>query len=138
MQRPFVFGQSSRERLMGVHPDLIRVANRALEISEYDFGINEGVRTVETQEEYYASGVSKTMNSLHLMQADDYAHAIDILVYVPGIGATYEHKYFRKVMQAFVTAAIELGVQLRFGGLWRDFVDSPHIELNGMYYRGDV
>lgn len=123
----------SKQKLEGVHPDLIRVVNRALEISPYDFGISEGVRTLEVQQQYVYEGKSKTMNSCHLVQEDGYSHAIDITVFAPKL--TWEHAHFRKVIQAFVTAAIEEGVQLRFGGLWEDFLDSPHIELDKTYYQ---
>jgi len=47
---------------------------------------------------------------------------------------TWEHKHFRKAIQAVFTAAIELGVQVEAGALWRDFLDSPHIQLNMEYY----
>lgn len=123
----------SQLNLQKVHPDLVRVVYRALELSPYDFGITEGLRTLETQKQYVEEGKSKTMNSRHLEQEDGYSHAIDISVFAPKL--TWEHKHFRKVIQAFVTAAIEEGVQLRFGGLWENFLDSPHIELNKEYYQ---
>jgi peptidoglycan L-alanyl-D-glutamate endopeptidase CwlK len=107
---------------------------RALELAPYDFGISQGVRTIEQQEGEVAAGNSTTMNSLHLVQSDGFSHAVDIAVYVPGLGLTWEHKYFRKVLQAIFTAAIELGVQIEAGALWRDFVDSPHIQLNSRTY----
>tara|TARA_Y100001956_G_scaffold81684_1_gene99992 strand:- start:1020 stop:1415 length:396 start_codon:yes stop_codon:yes gene_type:complete len=123
--------KSSENKLKGVHPDLVRVVKRALTISPYDFGITEGERTLETQKQYVADGKSKTMNSKHLKQKDGYSHAIDIKVFAPKL--TWEHKHFRKVIQAFVTAAIEEGVQLEFGGLWENFLDSPHIQLGKVY-----
>lgn len=123
----------SQERLQGVHPDLIKVVNRALEISPYDFGITEGVRSIETQKQYVTEGKSKTMNSYHLKQEDGYSYAIDFVVYL-GSNITWEIGYYRKVIQAFITASIELGVQIEAGGLWRTFVDGPHIQLNRGYY----
>lgn len=122
----------SQMRLQGVHPDLVKVVYRALELSPYDFGITEGKRTLETQKKYVAEGKSKTMNSYHLEQDDGYSHAIDFVVYI-GSGITWEVGYYRKVIQAFMTAAIELGVQIEAGGLWRTFVDGPHIQLNKKY-----
>ncbi|AUR94153.1 hedgehog signaling/DD-peptidase zinc-binding domain protein [Vibrio phage 1.193.O._10N.286.52.C6] len=122
----------SKAKLEGVHPDLVRVVYRALEISPYDFGITEGKRTLKVQKQYVAAGKSKTMDSMHLEQDDGWSYAIDLSVFAPKL--TWEHKHFRKVIQAFVTAAIEEEVQLRFGGLWENFLDSPHIELNRKYY----
>lgn len=118
----------SQLRLQGVHPDLVKVVYRALELSDYDFGITEGVRSLETQQQYVSDGKSKTLDSLHLIQDDGYSHAIDIMVYVNGKG-TWEIGYYRKVAQAFFTAAIELGVQIEWGGLWMTFCDGPHYQL---------
>lgn len=130
----YKFSARSNERLKTVHPSLVMVAERALEISPYDFGITEGARTVERQKELVKSGKSKTMNSWHLVQEDGWSHALDFSVWVNG-SITWEIGYYRKVIQAFTTAAIELGVQVEFGGLWRSFVDGPHVQLNQKYVK---
>lgn len=130
----YYLSERSLSRLEGVHPDLVKVIKRAIEITPLDFGVAEGVRTYETQVDYVNAGKSTTMDSYHLPQADGYSHAVDLYVYVQG-KSTEEHKYFRKVIQAVFTAAIELGVQIEAGALWRDFLDSPHIQLNRKYYR---
>ena len=91
------------------------------------------MRTIEEQEKLVADGKSQTMNSRHLVQDDGYSHAIDIAVYNRD-GLTWEVGYYRKVVQAFFTAAIEENVQINSGVLWRTFVDGPHIELNPDYY----
>lgn len=129
----FYLSQRSKSRLEGVHPDLVAVVERAIEITPYDFGVTEGVRDIETQERYYAEGKSTTMNSRHLPQDDGYSHAVDLYILVNG-EVSWKHKHFRKVVQAMMTAAIELGVQIEAGALWRDFLDSPHFELNRNYY----
>ncbi len=117
------FSKRSLERLSEVHPDLQKVVHKALELSPYDFGITEGKRTIERQKELYDSGKSQTMNSRHLD-----GDAIDIAVYIES-GLTWEIGYYRKVAQAFFAAAIELGIQIEWGGLWRTFVDGPHFQL---------
>ena len=129
----WVLGRGSKKHLEGVHPDLVRVVVRTLEISKYDFGITDGVRTNEEQLANIASGASISKNSKHLIQKDGYSHAIDFMVYFEGKG-TWDIKYYRKVIQAFFTSAIELGVQVESGGLWESFVDGPHIQL-GSFYR---
>lgn len=129
----YKFGKKSKSRLEGVHPDLVKLVHRALELSPYDFGITCGVRTKEAQQEKVDSGASLTMNSRHLVQPDGYSHAIDFAVYVHG-QLTWDIRYYRKVIQAFFTAAIELGVQIKSGGLWFSLVDGPHIELDRQYY----
>lgn len=129
----YKLSRRSLSHLDGVHPDLVKVVKRAIELTPYDFLVHEGLRDIETQREYYESGASTTMNSRHLKQSDGYAHAVDLYVLI-GNKQTWEHKYFRKVVQAIMTAAIELGVQLEAGALWRDFLDSPHFQLNRKYY----
>lgn len=133
----YYLSKRSLDNLIGVHPDLVQVIERAIEITPLDFGVSEGLRTYKDQEEYVKSGKSKTLDSLHLKQEDGYSHAVDLYVYLNG-KMTWEHQYFRKVIQAVFTAAIELGVQIEAGALWRDFSkdgpDSPHIQLNQRYY----
>lgn len=125
----FYLGRTSRRNLKGVHPDLVRVIARAIEITTLDFGVTEGVRTIGKQKDYFDNGKSWTMDSLHLLQEDDYGHAVDLYCRDPQGRVTWKHRFFRPVIQAIITAAIELGVQVRFGGLWRDTQDSPHVEL---------
>lgn len=126
----FYLGKTSLSRLEGVHPDLVRVVKRAIEITPIDFGVTEGLRTVEKQKQYVGEGKSTTMKSRHLPQDDGYSHAIDLYCRDTMGKVTWEHKWFRLVVQAMFTAAIELGVQIRAGGLWRTFLDSPHFELS--------
>lgn len=129
----FKLSAKSKKRLKGVHPDLVRVVERAIEITPLDFGVSCGLRTEAEQYKAVKSGASTTMKSKHLAQADMWGHAVDLFVLVNG-EVTWEHKHFRKVVQAMFTAAIELGVQIEAGALWRDFLDSPHFQLSGKYY----
>ena len=124
----WVFGRRSNEKLQEMHPDLRRVFVRALSYSKYDFGITQALRTKQEQADNIKRGASFTMNSKHLKQPDGWSHAGDILVYKGG-NQTWEPGAYRKVMQAFVTAAIEEGVQIRLGGLWESVFDGPHIEM---------
>jgi peptidoglycan L-alanyl-D-glutamate endopeptidase CwlK len=128
------FGKSSERRLADdVHPDLVSVARRALKYSKYDFGIGETKRSEAKQREYIANGDSWSMDSKHFFQKDGKVHAMDIVVYVDG-KVSWDEGHFRKVIQAFVRAAVELNVQLEFGGLWESVFDGPHIELSDEYY----
>lgn len=129
----FYLSNRSRTNLSGVHPDLVKVPTRAIEITPYDFGILSGTRTIEEQTKEVANGDSQTMDSYHLIQPDGYGHAFDFAVYVNG-NITWKIKYYRKVIQAMFTAAIELGVQIDAGGLWIKPLDGPHIQLNQDYY----
>lgn len=122
------FSQRSLERLSACHKDLQKVAHRALELSKHDFGITEGLRTIERQKELFESGASTTMNSRHLENENGVSEALDIGVYIES-GLTWEIGYYRQVAQAFFDAAIELGIPIEWGGLWRTFVDGPHFQL---------
>ena len=126
----FYLGKRSLESLEGVNPDLVKVVKRAIEITKIDFGVTEGLRTTEKQKEYLRTGKSKTMNSKHLAQKDGYSHAVDLYCRDNNGEVTWKHEWFRLVIQSMFTAAIELGVKIKAGGLWRTFLDSPHFELD--------
>ena len=121
----YKLSQRSLDRLKGVHPDLVKVVKRAIELTEHDFSVIEGVRSVETQREYVAKGVSKTMNSRHIT-----GHAVDLYP----VGRPTPWDKCAVVAQAMKKAADELGVPIVWGGDWRSFVDQPHYELDRRVY----
>lgn len=140
----FTFGKRSRERLEGVHPDLVRVAELGLELSPYDFAVAEGKRTRARQAELVASGASMTMDSKHLEQADGWAHALDVVavgdldadgdVDAQDKARTWDPDVYTAINSAMQQAAAELGVKIRWGGTFkrrdgRPFFDGPHFEI---------
>lgn len=48
----YILGGRSLARLAGVHPDLQRAMKRAIEISDVDFTVLEGRRTIERQKNF--------------------------------------------------------------------------------------
>lgn len=62
----FSLGEKSLEGLEGVHPDLVAVVKRAIEITVQDFAVHDGSRTVERQKKMLETGASQTMDSRHL------------------------------------------------------------------------
>jgi peptidoglycan L-alanyl-D-glutamate endopeptidase CwlK len=123
----------SKANLVGVHADLVRLAPRALELSPYDFGIaSTSVRGLAQQLELIAAGRSKTKNSRHVPENNEcgVSCAVDVVIYDGAGVVTWEIGYFRKVAQAWITAAIEQGVQIEPGCLWKSFIDGPHIQLS--------
>ncbi len=116
----FRFSTRSINNLKGIHPDLVRVVHRALEISSVDFIVIEGLRTPERQRELVQQGKSKTMNSYHLT-----GHAVDIIP----VGCKWTRAEFVPVVQAMETAAKELNVKLECGHWWKSFPDSPHYQF---------
>ena len=127
------FGKSSLERLATCEPDLQKLAHKALEYSPYDFGILCGIRSPEAQKERLREGKSQTLKSRHLANERGLSEALDFGVYVGGEyingDTSDEIGIYRKVNQAFFRAAIELGIQIEAGALWRSFVDAGHIQL---------
>jgi len=131
----YKFSQSSLDKLSTCHPDLQKVAVRALELSLLDFGIVEGERTLEKQKEYMATGRSSTIKSRHIKRDQDKqgVHALDIAVYVEG-KYSQDFNHYAKVAQVFFTAAIEFGVQIEWGGFWLSPKDGPHFQLSWKAY----
>lgn len=121
-------GARSKKRLEGVHPDLVRVVERAIELTEVDFTVLEGMRTVARQKKLVAKGASTTMNSRHLT-----GHAVDIGAWVDGT-VRWDWPLYYKLAEAMKQAAKELNVDLEWGGDWKSFKDGPHFELRWAAY----
>ena len=135
----FKLGKKSRERLIGVHPDLTMVVERAIELTDVDFTVLEGVRSKARQEKLVASGASQTMNSRHLT-----GHAVDLGALVAG-QVRWDWGLYLRIAGAVRTASLELGIPIRWGGTWgllsdlngditadvlhKRFPDGPHYEL---------
>lgn len=114
----FRFSNRSKKRLYGfVHPDLVRVIDRALALSDVDFGVIEGLRSLARQKKLVATGASKTLKSYHLKHDDGFSHAADVLAYV-GSRHSYDWALYVKIADAVRRAATELGVRVRWGGCW--------------------
>jgi len=113
----------SLDRLEGVHPDLVKVVKRAIEITEIDFAVLEGVRSLETQKEYLRKGATTTLKSRHLS-----GHAVDLGAYVAG-SVRWEWPLYDQISKAVKQASSELDVPLEWGGDWSSFKDGPHFQL---------
>lgn len=138
----FNLGSRSLANLAGVHPDMVKVVNRAIQITEQDFMVIEGVRTQARQNQLYAQGrtapgaiVTWTKTSNHFRNAKSgYGHAVDL---VPFPVDWNDLKKFDAIALAMFAAADELGIPIRWGadwdrdGKWRERgeSDSPHFEL---------
>ena len=107
----FKLGKTSLARLKGVDETLVNVVKRAIEISEVDFTVLEGVRTIERQRELYAQGrtapgkiVTWTMKSRHIE-----GKAVDLVPYPLDWN---DIEKFNKIKDAMFQAAKELNVNL--------------------------
>lgn len=119
----YVLGQVSKDRIAPLHSDLRRVVERAIKISEIDFKVLEGLRTVGRQRQLVAAGASRTMNSRHLT-----GHAVDLGALV-NKKVRWDWPLYAIIAKAMKTAAKELGVPLEWGGDWKTFKDGPHFQL---------
>lgn len=124
----FRFSSRSLRNLEGVHPDLVAVAHRALQLTEVDFLVTEGLRTQEKQIELVRAGASRTTRSRHLT-----GHAIDVAAWVAG-GVRWDWPLYEELSRAFKQAAAELNVPIVWGGDWKSFRDGPHYELSRTEY----
>ena len=152
----FRLSQRSLDRLEGVHPEMVAVVERAIQLTEVDFGVTQGVRTLEEQKANVAAGRSQTMRSKHLLQDDGFSHAVDVVAYV-GSDVSWELNLYDDICDAFKEAAEEVGCSIKWGAAWsegdirsypgsaedammayvdlrrsqgrRPFIDAPHFEL---------
>ena len=123
----YKLGTRSMQNLSGVHPDLVSVVKRAIQITEQDFTVIEGIRNLNRQRELFKAGKSKTLNSRHLT-----GHAVDM---VPWPVDWNDLARFEVVAEAMKEAAEELNVELDWGGDWKSFYDGPHFELDRKVYK---
>ena len=121
----YSFGLRSTLRLRGVHPDLVRVAKRAISISPTDFTVIEGVRSFERQQQLYANGASHTLHSRHLT-----GHAIDLGVLIGGAVVWGPWTLYQQLAATMKAAASMEKVPIEWGGeIWGEFHDGPHFQL---------
>lgn len=119
----FKLGKRSLSNLEGVHPDLIKVVIRAIELTQVDFTVIEGLRTKERQAQLLKEKKTTTMNSRHLT-----GHAVDIAAWVDNT-ISWDWKHYYIIEKAMKQAASELNIPIEWGGDWKTFKDAPHWQL---------
>lgn len=126
----YQYSQRSIQNMSGINIDLRRVADRAIQITKIDFGIPEtgGVRTAEQQNALHKSGASPFCDGYENRSKHQDGNALDFYAYVDG-KASWEPEHLAQVACAFLQAANELGIKIKWGGLFKSFVDQPHIEI---------
>lgn len=148
----FQLSEKSLNTLQGVHPKLVSVVKRAIQVTKVDFGVIEGLRSLERQKELFAAKKSQTMDSKHLK-----GQAVDLMVYFKG-QPSWELNLYDEVADAMKIAAGELDAAIRWGAAWhiddlrrwngtmeaamndyidlrrsqgkRPFIDGPHFEMS--------
>lgn len=143
-----VFGKASQARMEGLHPDLKKVLELAITLSEIDFTLIEGVRTDEqcyinfgkgrTPAECTAGGcpvkysqpkhpkvtwLSKALNSNHRKKKDGRGYAVDAYPYPVSLVLGNKkpkdfEPLFDKIAEAMFKAAKQLNIKIRWGADW--------------------
>jgi len=147
----FKLSQRSLDRMDGVDDDLVAVVRYAINATKTDFGVIQGLRTLEMQKALVAKGASQTMKSKHLD-----GKAVDLMAYISG-RASWELNLYDDIADAMKEGAELAGVAVRWGAAWhiddirkwdgtmeeamneyidlrrsqgrRPFIDGPHFEL---------
>jgi len=147
----YKLSKRSLARMDGVDERMVRVVQTAISLTSVDFGVIQGLRTIQEQRELVAKGASQTMKSKHIDGL-----AVDLMAYV-GSRGSWELTLYDNLADAMKIAAEEEDVQIRWGAAWhindirefdgtmqdamneyidlrrsqgrRPFIDGPHFEL---------
>ncbi len=147
----FKLSSRSLSKLEGIDEQLKACVNRAITLTKIDFGVTEGLRSIERQKELVYRGASKTMRSKHIE-----GKAVDLVAYI-GSKVSWELNLYDDIADAMKESAIELDISIRWGAAWhlkdirswddsmetlmnsyidlrrgqgrRPFIDAPHFEL---------
>jgi len=120
--------ERSERNLKGVHPDLVKVYRRAVEMSDLDPVVTCGPRSVAEQRVLVAKGASRTMNSRHIPGRGGWAHAIDV-AFIFGTEVRWDWPLYKQFADTMKRAAREVKVPVEWGGDWARFKDGPHFQL---------
>ena len=153
----FILGDKSQRELVGVHPILVDVTERAIELTRQDFTVYDGLRTAAEQELLIRRGASQTRDSYHMKQVDGFGHAVDLVPIISGV-PKWDWNGCYLIALAVDQAATEQGVAhlITWGAIWdrtldkyggdaieykkavdaycarhpgKDFIDGPHYQL---------
>ena len=147
----YKLSQRSLDKMSGVNERLVAVVKHAITATKTDFGVIQGLRTLEMQKALVAKGASQTMKSKHLD-----GNAVDLMAYVGGRGS-WELNLYDDLADAMKEGANAVGCKIRWGAAWhidsigqhegtmeeamngyidlrrsqnrRVFIDGPHFEL---------
>ena len=142
--------------MSGIHPDLRKVMDHAIQITKVDLTVIEGLRSRERQRQLFDQGHTRTLNSRHIT-----GHAVDVVPWVKG-AISWDWVNYYPMAEAILKAAKEVDVPIVWGGAWHlrpfnqwndtakkaseayvalrkkegrpAFLDGPHFELDRRVY----
>lgn len=124
------FGERSLRHRETLHPDLQLLVDHVIEF--YDFAITEGHRSNERQAELWAIGRTEPGFKVTWVRPGESKHnAIpsDAFDFAPWPIDWQDEARFVELGGAFLMAAHDLGIEIRWGGHWpASRRDLPHIE----------
>lgn len=144
MRNNFKFSTTSKKRLETCTKNLQKVFELAIKRSDVDFGIAEGHRSKEEQQNLYAQGRTKqglivtNIDGVNDLSKHNYlpSEAVDVYAWVNG-SASWDEKTLCYLAGVIMSCAKELEVKLRWGGNWdsdgviitdQNLIDMPHFE----------
>ncbi len=161
--KTYSLSKRSKDNLVGVHPDLVRVWERAIQITDQDFMLTCGVRTLAEQEELFGKGrtVAQCVKGDTGGRTMTRERAVEVakpkltvvtktlksnhFVGPSGFGHAVDVvpypvdwnsiPKFEAIARAVKQAAAELKVRIEWGGDWTSFRDRPHFQLDRTTYR---
>jgi len=148
----FVFGTNSKKRLSTCHSDIQKVLNLAITRSKVDFGLSEGERSIERQQELYAIGRTVNVHKRTVTNVDGVVKkgkhnhspslAVDIYVWHDNPSTrkqiNYDEAHLSYVAGVIDSCAAELNIDITWGGNWdndgiikfdQGLNDMPHFQI---------
>jgi peptidoglycan L-alanyl-D-glutamate endopeptidase CwlK len=132
--------KASEGKLIGVHPDLVKLVREAVATCEQPFIVFEGVRTVERERSLIAKGVSALKDPFrcrHVPTNDPkyglVSHAVDLVPLING-QPKWSWPEIYPIARAMKAASSKLHISLEWGGDWKTIKDGPHYQLPWSLY----
>jgi peptidoglycan LD-endopeptidase CwlK len=145
----FTFGARSEAGLATCDPQLVKVMREALRLSDVDFGVVQGSRTIEQQRDYFRKGNSKVNPDAYIGNRPKlyaaakhitgpgmpFSRACDIIV---SGKKSYDIPTSCYIAGVVLTCAKNMGVPMRSGINWdqdseiltdQTLIDAVHFEL---------
>lgn len=145
----YSLGKLSKSRLIGVNPSLVKIVERAIQITNVDFIVVQGMRSREecmvnwgkgrTVSECSAFGIpaqySKPAHDKVTWLNNPFASkhtkglAVDLAPWINGDIDWKDLNKFKAISDAMKQASKELNLAIQWGGDFKKNKDSPHYEL---------
>ena len=127
----YKLGSKSAINLLEVNPLLQTVIKRAIQVTEQDFSVLEGLRTATRQMRLYEkkaskfNGIKKSEGGTGLSRHQT-GEAVDLGAYIDGHIA-WDWPLYIEIAKAVRSVAIELSISVVWGGVW----DTPLNQISG-------